>query len=189
MAGNARAFFGDWFLGNLHQDFLAFFQQVTNRGHRPCRLVPWASTHAASTLSPASATAIWPALCTLLITGRRRSTLFSACAFQVFRFFFSLFTVFCFISGFFCQSKSFFHLLQLFRIQPFSLILAGCLFVNVSIAYSFHQLTAHRNHLIAGPAKNFFFQLFIFGHVQVFLKPRHFAFFLFDLFFFHHSLE
>ena len=33
VAGDARPFFADGFLGNLHQDLLTFFQQVANLRH------------------------------------------------------------------------------------------------------------------------------------------------------------
>src|SRR6185312_12635981 len=52
VAGDTRAFLGDGLLGNLHQDFLAFFQKVTNRRQLARSLEP-AAAHA-----PSSATSM-----------------------------------------------------------------------------------------------------------------------------------
>src|SRR5205807_7211809 len=45
MAGDARALLGDWLFGNLHQDFLAFFQQVRNCGLLALHKMARTATH------------------------------------------------------------------------------------------------------------------------------------------------
>src|SRR5437764_14403141 len=60
VAGNARAFFADRLFGNLHQNFLAFFQQIADLRQWAAMKFPatrrWSSARAAS--SPASAIAV-----------------------------------------------------------------------------------------------------------------------------------
>src|SRR5262249_37250398 len=171
--------------GDLYQDFLAFFQQVADGRHLPRRLVPWASAHAATTRATASATAVvWPAFRALLITCGRRRAMFGAGLFRILGFFFNVFAIFI-VTGFFRQAKSLFHFFHFVRIQTLSFILAGGLLVHVSIAYGFHQLVAHGNHPLARLAQNFFFQLFVLGHVQVFFKPGHIDFVFLYLLFLH----
>src|SRR5882672_967607 len=58
MAGNARAFFADRLFRNLHQDFLAFFQQIADLWDFLRRLA--ARKTAAATTTAASATTVVP---------------------------------------------------------------------------------------------------------------------------------
>src|SRR5437868_7202866 len=61
MAGDARSLLADGFLGDLHQDFLSFLQQLGNLRHRPSLWT--ASTEATPAAMPTSSTveaAAWP---------------------------------------------------------------------------------------------------------------------------------
>ena len=49
VAGDARAFLADRLLGDLHQNFLAFFQQISDLRDRSCVLAAWET---ASTAPP-----------------------------------------------------------------------------------------------------------------------------------------
>ena len=70
VTGNARTLLADRFLRNLHQDFLAFFQQISDQW---CRLLRLIAAEAASTAASTLATGIEcrPLLCPL---GVARST-------------------------------------------------------------------------------------------------------------------
>ena len=57
---------------------------------------------------------------------------------------------FVFPFPFLAHGNGFFHLLQLFLIQSFGLILAGCALVDVRLAHRLHQFASHPEHLVGG---------------------------------------
>src|SRR5215831_4305483 len=187
VTGNARTLLGDRLLGNLHQDFLAFFEQIADGRHLPCRLVPRPAAHGTTpAAAPAATTVVRPALGTLLVTCSSRCALFRAAVFQVLlRRFFDFYIAT--LGLVFLPAKSLFHFFHLFRIKPFGFVFPGGPFVHVRVPHGFHQLRAHGYHLFAGLAQNFLFQFLELAHVSIFFKAGNVAFLFFDLFFLDHA--
>src|SRR5437016_3731161 len=71
MAGDARALLGDWLFGNLHQDFLAFFQQVRNCGKLALHKMARTSTHPSPELAIATVSAAAVTIQALLLRSTR----------------------------------------------------------------------------------------------------------------------
>src|SRR5882724_7477738 len=131
VAGNARAFLGDGFLGDLHQDLLPFFEQVTDDRYLTLSVLARASAHAPGGATSSTATVLRSAVSPLLITRGAGSSLFRACSLHILWIVGPLFTfltcVFFCTQVFFTQAKDFAGLIKLiWRFQTFRFVLSGC---------------------------------------------------------------
>src|SRR5215470_8438198 len=153
VTGNASAFFGNGFLGNLHQDFLSFLQQIRDGRKLALNVVTWASAHASA--KPACP-AFWSPLRSLLISGTAgRSPQLGATLFRAFRLgcLTVLFMLACFhlfrlcLQAFNSRTVAVFVLFVLFlaSVESFCFVLAGGMFVHVGIAHSLSKFPAQRD--------------------------------------------
>ena len=190
-----RAFFGDGLLGNLHQDFLAFLQQIRDGRQLALNVVTGASAHASA--EPACP-AFWNPLGALLISGSAGgSPQFSAPLFRVFGFgcFTVLFMLACFhlfglcLQAFDCRTVAVFVLFVLFLAsKSFSFVLACGMFVHVGIAHSLSKFPAQRDHLIIQGRKLLLFQFVIIGEVKMLIiQVGHLSLFFLNLLFFNYA--
>src|SRR6185312_15167312 len=207
VAGDARALLGNRFLGDLHQDFLAFFQKVTNRRQLARSLEP-AAAHPPSSAASMSVRLTPATALRLLVTGSPGSNaMLGPSAFQFFFAFnrlarliffglvefsrYSLLLILLARHGVEALKKLiFWSVVRGFIcsfVESFLFIPAGGAFVDVCIANRLSQFPPHGNQTLISGTEHLFFKLVEFRQVQIFFKAGKIAFFFFNLLLFHNA--